>query len=202
MGQVGVSRRALLTRAGIGTGAGVVRRARGDRSAGVRRCVHLRSRERAHRVRRQAHLPSTGYTSWVNTPKAVDSSDTADLIRATSAARSRRTTACWRRCSTARRRSTTTTPTRSRRAHCARSTARRELRARPREDAARHRHRRRRDDRRSRMSPSRSAQIVASDGQHFSALSVLNGASPVPGQRAARARVEDGGNQLSQFLSN
>ena len=47
------------------------------------------------------------------------------------------------------------------------------------------------------------AQIVASDGQHFSALSVLSGASPVAGQRAtARSRIEDGGNQLSQFLSN
>ena len=78
----GVSRRALLARAGIGTGAGVVALLGGAAAPALAAASERRSRERAPRVRRQARSPSTGRRSWVNTPRALDSSDTADLIRA------------------------------------------------------------------------------------------------------------------------
>ena len=55
MGAAGVSRRALLTRAGIGTGAGVFALIGDGRGARARGPLDHRSLERAHRVRRQAH---------------------------------------------------------------------------------------------------------------------------------------------------
>ena len=46
------------------------------------------------------------------------------------------------------------------------------------------------------------ARVVAGDGQHFSALSVLTGGPAVPDGAPRALGIEDGGNQLSQFLSN
>jgi hypothetical protein len=46
------------------------------------------------------------------------------------------------------------------------------------------------------------ARVVAGDGQHFSALSVLSGGPPLPNGAPRALSIEDGGNQLSQFLSN
>jgi hypothetical protein len=46
------------------------------------------------------------------------------------------------------------------------------------------------------------ASIVGGDGQHVSALSVLNGASAVPTDLPRGFAVEDASAQLAQFLSN
>ena len=44
--------------------------------------------------------------------------------------------------------------------------------------------------------------IIGSDGQHVGALSVLNGATPVPTLLPRALGVEDASTQLAQFLSN
>ncbi len=44
--------------------------------------------------------------------------------------------------------------------------------------------------------------IIGSDGQHISALSVLNGATPVPTPLPRALGVEDASTQLAQFLAN
>ena len=46
------------------------------------------------------------------------------------------------------------------------------------------------------------ARVVAGDGQHFSALSVLTGASAVPDGAPRALNIVDAGNQLAPFLSN
>jgi hypothetical protein len=46
------------------------------------------------------------------------------------------------------------------------------------------------------------ARTVAGDGQHFSALSVLTGSSPVPDGAPRALNIVDAGNQLAPFLSN
>ena len=80
MGQV--SRRALLARAGIGTGAGVVALLGDRRDAGARRRERGRSRERAPRVLHQAPDRSTGTRRWLDTPKAAGPQRHAsDLVR-------------------------------------------------------------------------------------------------------------------------
>lgn len=46
------------------------------------------------------------------------------------------------------------------------------------------------------------ASVVAGDGQHFAALSVLAGGPAVPNGLPRAIGIEDAGNQLFQFLSN
>jgi hypothetical protein len=46
------------------------------------------------------------------------------------------------------------------------------------------------------------ARVVAADGQHFSALSVLTNGPAVPNGAPRSLSIQDGGNQLSQFLSS
>jgi hypothetical protein len=45
------------------------------------------------------------------------------------------------------------------------------------------------------------ARVVAGDGQHFSALAVLTGASPTPDGAPRALGIIDAGNQLAPFLS-
>ena len=145
--------------------------------------------------------PSTGCTSWVNTPKAVDSSDTADLIRAIRSQEQKHYSLLaplLNGTRAGRRRLHVHVP--GGRTPLVRPRVR--LRARPRGDAARHRDRRRRRRPTIAASPSRwrrSSRATAS-------TSPRSRCSPAPRpSRTALPRalsLEDGGNQLSQFLSN
>ena len=76
---VQVSRRALLARAGIGTGAGVFALL-GATAAPALAAPSARSRQCAAGLRRQADAINWS-TQWVNTPAAVLDKTTADLIR-------------------------------------------------------------------------------------------------------------------------
>ena len=80
MGAVGVSRRALLARAGIGGGAGVLTLLGGGASPVLATSISDLANVRLVCVGKRVSID--WLTSWVNTPKALDSSDTADLIRA------------------------------------------------------------------------------------------------------------------------
>ena len=142
---VQVSRRALLTRAGIGTGAGVVALLGGAAAPALGGSDRARSRERAPGLLQQApddqlvhalaqHAEGARRVSATQGPAARDPQAGAGALRD-----------CSRRCSARRRRPTTTSPTRSRRAPCARSATAAKF-ALALEDAdARHRHRRRVD---------------------------------------------------------
>jgi Ferritin-like domain len=199
MGEVGVNRRVLLTRAGIGTGAGVlavlgVTAAPAFADASISDLANVRIVCVAKRI------SINWLTSWVNTPKAVDSSNTADLIRAI---RSQEQT----HYSLLAPLLNGTAPvdddyTYSFPAGALRSFERASDFALDLEEmllgiaigaAATT------DDRGVATSL---AQIVAGDGQHFSALSVLTGASAVPDGVPRALSIEDGGNQLSPFLSS
>ena len=46
------------------------------------------------------------------------------------------------------------------------------------------------------------ARVVAGDGEHFSALSVLTGASALPDGAPRALNIIDAGNQLAPFISN
>jgi hypothetical protein len=81
MGAVGVSRRALLTRAGIGGGAGVFALL-GGAAAPALAAPSISDLANVRLVCVGKRIAINWLTSWVDTPKAVDSSDTADLIRA------------------------------------------------------------------------------------------------------------------------
>src|SRR5258707_255973 len=81
VGAVGVSRRALLTRAGIGTGVGVFALL-GGAAAPALAAPSISDLANVRLVCVGKRVAINWLTSWVNTPKALDSSDTADLIRA------------------------------------------------------------------------------------------------------------------------
>ena len=81
MGQAGVSRRALLTRAGIGT-APCVFAVLGVTAAPAFADTSISDLANVRIVCVAKRISIHWLTSWVNTTKAVDSSDTADLIRA------------------------------------------------------------------------------------------------------------------------
>jgi hypothetical protein len=80
MGAAGVSRRALLTRTGIGTGAGVFALL-GGAAAPAFAAPSISDLANARLVCVGKRISINWLTTWVNTPKAVDGSDTADLIR-------------------------------------------------------------------------------------------------------------------------
>jgi hypothetical protein len=199
MGEVGVSRRALLTCAGIGTGAGVfavlaLTAAPAFADASIPDLANVRIVCVAKRI------SINWLTRWVDTPKAVDNSDTANLIRAIRSQEQAHYSLLAPLLDG-------TAPvdddyTYSFPAGALRSFDRASNFALDLEEmllgiaigaAATT------DDRGVAQSL---AQIVASDGQHFSALSVLMGASAVPDGAPGALSIEDGGNQLSQFLSN
>ncbi len=200
MGQV-VSRRTLLTRAGIGTGAGVfallgVTAAPAFAAASISDLANVRIVCVAKRI------AINWYTQWVNTPEGGRRQrhrrpDPRDPQR-----RSRGTTACSRRCSAPPRRSTTTTRTRSRRARCARR------RARPRSRST---------SRRCCVGIVVGAAATTVDPDVAPVAGAAS--SPATASTSARSRcspaarrspdglpralgIEDGGNQLAQFLSN
>ena len=81
MGAVGVSRRALLTRAGVGTGAGVFALLGGAAAPAVA-APSISDLANVRLVCVGKRISINWLTTWIDTPKAVDSSDTADLIRA------------------------------------------------------------------------------------------------------------------------
>jgi hypothetical protein len=199
MGAVGVSRRALLARAGIGTGAGVfavlgVTAAPAFADASISDLANVRIVCVAKRI------SINWLTSWVNTPKAVDSSDTADLLRAIRTQEQTHYSLLAPLLNG-------TAPVDDDYTYAFPAGALRSF------------------DRSSDFAldleemllgiaigaaattddpgiAQSLAQIIAGDGQHFSALSVLTGASAVPNGAPRSLTLEDGGNQLSQFLSN
>jgi hypothetical protein len=199
MAGVGQTRRALLARAGIGTGAGVfavlgVTAAPALADASISDLANVRIVCVAKRV------AINWLTSWVNTPKAVDSSGTADLLRAIRSQEQGHYGLIAPLLNG-------TAPvdddyTYSFPAGALRSFDRAASFALDLEEmllgiavgAASTT-----DDPGIAQSL---AQIVGGDGQHFSALSVLTGASPVPNGLPRSLDIIDGGNQLSQFLSN
>lgn len=199
MGAVGVSRRALLTRAGIGTGAGALGLL-GATAAPVQAAASIADLANVRIVCVGKRVSINWLTRWVDTPKALDSTVTADLIRAI---RSQEQT----HYSLLAPLLNGTAPvdddyTYAFPAGALRSFARAASFALDLEEmllgiaigAASTT-----DD------PGVAellARVVAGDGQHFSALSVLTGSSAVPDGAPRALRIEDGGNQLSQFLSN
>jgi hypothetical protein len=199
MGQMGVSRRALLTRAGIGTGAGLVA-VLGVTAAPAFADASITDLANVRVVCVAKRISINWLTRWVNTPKAVDSSDTADLIRAIRSQEQGHYGLLAPLLDG-------TAPvdddyTYSFPAGALRSFDRASSFTLDLEEmllgiaigaAATT------DDRGIAQSL---AQIVAGDGQHFSALSLLTGATPVPNGAPRSLSIEDGGNQLSQFLSN
>ena len=168
-----------------GRGAGVFALLGHGRGAGARGALRSPISRTCASCASAKRIAINWLTSWVNTPKAVDSSDDrrpdprdpqpgAGALQPAGAAAQRHGA-----------RSTTTTPTRSRPARCGRSEHASNFALDLRGDAARYRHRRRGDDRRSRRVARPARSIVAGDGQHFSALSVLTGGLAAPGRRSA-----------------
>jgi Ferritin-like domain len=80
MGETGVSRRALITRAGIGTGAGALALLGVDVAPALA-APSISDLANVRIVCVGKRVAINWLTRWVNTPKALDSSDTADLIR-------------------------------------------------------------------------------------------------------------------------
>jgi hypothetical protein len=76
-----VSRRALLARAGIGTGTGVLVLL-GGTAAPALAAASAPDLANVRLVCAGKRVAITWLTRWINTPKALDSSDTADLVRA------------------------------------------------------------------------------------------------------------------------
>jgi ferritin-like protein len=199
MGAVGVSRRTLLARAGIGTGAGVFALLGATATpafadASISDLANVRIVCVAKRV------AINWLTSWVNTPKAVDSSSTNDLIRAIRSQEQGHYGLLAPLLNG-------TAPvdddyTYSFPAGALKSFDRAANFALDLEEmllgiaigaAATS------DDP---AIAELQARVVAGDGQHFSALSVLAGGPPTPDGAPRALSIQDGGNQLSQFLSN
>jgi Ferritin-like domain len=198
MGAVGVSRRALLARARIGTGAGVFALL-GGAAAPAFAAPSISDLANVRLVCVGKRISINWLTTWVNTPKAVDSSDTADLLRAIRSqeqlhysllapllnpppvdddytyafpAGALRSFELASNFALALEQMLLGT------AIGAASTT---------------------DD------PGVAellARVVAGDGQHFSALSVLTGDTPVPDGAPRALNIIDAGNQLAPFLSN
>ena len=199
MGAVGVSRRTLLARAGIGTGAGVFA-VLGATATPALAAASISDLANVRIVCVSKRIAINWLTSWVNTPKALDSSDTADLIRAIRAQEQGHYALLAPLLSG-------TAPvdddyTYSFPAGALRSFERAANFALALEEmllgiaigAASTT-----DDPAVAESL---ARVVAGDGQHFSALSVLANGPAVPNGAPRALGIEDGGNQLSQFLSN
>ena len=197
MGAVGVSRRALLTRAGIGTGAGVFALL-GTAAAPALAASSIADLANVRIVCVGKRIAIKWLTSWVNTPKAVDSSDTADLIRAI---RTQEQGHYGLLAPLLNPPPVDDDYTYSFPAGALRSLDHASSFALDLEEmllgiaigAASTT-----DD------PTVAellARVVAGDGQHFSALSVLTGGPPLPDGAPRALGLEDGGNQLSQFIS-
>ena len=199
MGAVGVSRRTLLRRAGIGTGAGVVALL-GGTVAPALAAPSISDLANVRLVCVGKRIAINWLTVWVDTPKALDSSDTADSS-GRSAVRSRGTTAC----SPSQLNGTAPVDDdytyafpagalRSFERACTFALDLEEMMLGTAIGAASTT-----DD------PGVAellARVVAGDGQHFSALSVLTGASAVPDGAPRALNIVDAGNQLAPFLSN
>jgi hypothetical protein len=195
MGQV--SRRALLARAGIGTGAGVV-----TLFAGAAPALGAPSAPDLANVRLVCagkRVAITWLTRWINTPKALDSSGTQDLVRAI---RSQEQTHYGVLAPLL----SGTAPTDDDYTYNLPAGALRSF------------------ERASVFALSLEetllgiaigaaattadvavaellATVVAGDGQHFAALSALGGGPEVPNGMPRAIGIEDAGNQLNQFLS-
>jgi len=187
----------LLTRAGIGTGAGVFALL-GTAAAPVLAAPSITDLANARIVCVGKRIAINWLTSWVNTPKAVDSSDTADLIRAI---RSQEQGHYGLLAPLLNPPPVDDDYTYSFPAGALRSFDHASNFALDLEEmllgiaigAASTT-----DD------PTVAellARVVAGDGQHFSALSVLTGGPQLPNGAPRALGLEDGGNQLSQFIS-
>jgi hypothetical protein len=195
----GVSRRALLTRAGIGTGAGVFA-VLGASAAPALAAASISDLANVRIVCVGKRVSINWLTKWVDTPNALDSSDTADLLRAIRSQEQGNYSLLAPLLNG-------TAPvdddyTYTFPAGALESFERAATFALDLEQlllgiaigaAATT------DDRGVAESL---ARVVACDGQHLSALSVLTGASVTPDEAPRALSIEDGGNQLSPFLSN
>jgi hypothetical protein len=201
MGAVGVSRRALLKCAGIGGGAGVFALLGATATATpALAATSISDLANVRVVCVGKRIAINWLTSWVNTPKALDSSDTADLLRAIRSQEQGHYSLLAPLLNG-------TAPVDDDYTYAFPAGALKsfELAANFALDleelllgiaigAASTT-----DD------PGVAellARVVAGDGQHFSAFSVLTDASAVPDGAPRSLSIEDGGNQLSQFLSN
>jgi hypothetical protein len=199
MGAVGVSRRALLTRAGIGGGAGVFALL-GATATPALAATSISDLANVRVVCVGKRIAINWLTSWVNTPKALDSSDTADLLRAIRSQEQGHYSLLAPLLNG-------TAPVDDDYTYAFPAGALKSF-----ESAANFAldleelllgiaigAASTTDD------PGVAellARVVAGDGQHFSAFSVLTDSSAVPDGAPRSLTIEDGGNQLSQFLSN
>jgi hypothetical protein len=196
---VEISRRALLTRAGIGTGAGAIALL-GVTAVPALAAPSSPDLANVRLVCAGKRVAINWLTSWVNTPAAVTSSDTADLIRAIRSqeqAHYRLLAPLLNGTAPVDDDYTFTFP-----AGALKSFANAAAFALDLEEmllgtvigAA------------SRVDDSGVAEslarVVAGDGQHFSALSVLADGPVLPDGLPRALGIEDAGNQLSPFLSN
>jgi hypothetical protein len=199
MGAAGVSRRALLARAGVGTGAGVFALL-GATATPALAAASIPDLANVRIVCVSKRIAINWLTRWVDTPRALDSSDTADLVRAIRTQEQGHYALLAPLLNgTAPVDDDYTYPFP---AGALRSFERAAIFALALEElllgiaiAAASTT----DD------PGVAellARVVAGDGQHFSALSVLTGGPAVPDGAPRALGIEDGGNQLSQFLSN
>jgi hypothetical protein len=198
MGAVGVSRRALLTRAGIGTGAGVFALL-GGAVASAFAAPSISDLANVRLVCIGKRISINWLTTWVNTPKAVDSGDTADLLRAIRSQEQLHYSLLTPLLNPP--------PVDDDYTYAFPAGALRSF-----ERAAPFAH----DLEEMLLGTAIGAasttddpgvaellaRVVAGDGQHFSALSVLTGDTPVPDGAPRALNVIDAGNQLAPFLSN
>jgi hypothetical protein len=194
-----VSRRALLTRAGIGTGAGALALLGVEVAPALAAGPSISDLANVRLVCVGKRISINWLTSWVNTPKAVDSSDTADLIRAIRSQEQGHYSLLAPLLNG-------TAPVDDDYTYVFPAGALKSF------------------DHASNFSLDLEemllgsaigaasttddpgvaellARVVAGDGQHFSALSVLTGASAVPDGAPRALNIIDAGNQLAPFLS-
>ena len=198
MGEVGVSRRALLARAGIGGGAGVFALL-GATATPALAATSISDLANVRVVCVGKRIAINWLTSWMNTPKALDSSDTADLLRAIRSQEQGHFSLLAPLLSGTAPSDddyTYTFPAGALKSFELASNFALDLEemllglaigaASTTDDPG---------------VAELLARVVAGDGQHFSAFSVLTGESAVPNGAPRSLTIEDGGNQLSQFLS-
>lgn len=198
MGERGVSRRALLTRAGIGGGAGVFALL-GATATPATAATSISDLANVRVVCVGKRIAINWLTRWVNTPKALAGSDTTDLLRAIRSQEQGHFSLLAPLLSG-------TAPSDDDYTYTFPAGALRsfELAA----DFAL--------DLEEMLlglaigaasttdDPGVAdllARVVAGDGQHVSAYSVLAGESAVPNGAPRSLTIEDGGDQLSQFIS-